>query len=57
MILGTPSHHRPALNGGTGTAPVSRAMPLLPFAAHRQPVLKKLREPQQLSLDLQPRLR
>lgn len=57
MILGTPSHRRPALNGGTGTAPVSRAMPLLPIAAHRQPVLKNLREPQQLSLDLQPRLR
>jgi hypothetical protein len=57
MVLGTPNHRRPTLNGGTGTAPVSRAMPLLPSTAHRQPVLKNLRMPQQLSLDLQPRLR
>ena len=48
---------RPTLNGGTGRAPVSRAMPLSPLAAPRQPVLNSMRAPQQLSLDLQPRIR
>lgn len=48
---------RPTLNGGTGRAPVSRAMPLSPLSAPRQPVLNSMRAPQQLSLDLQPRLR
>jgi hypothetical protein len=61
MVLGHSPHRRPALNGGTGTAPVSRAMPLMPAmssgAARNQPILKALRAPQQLSLDLQPRLR
>jgi hypothetical protein len=60
MVLGHSPHRRPALNGGTGTAPISRAMPLMPSmssAARSQPILKTLRAPQQLSLDLQPRLR
>ena len=61
MVLGHAPHRRPALNGGTGTAPISRAMPLMPAlpsgAARRQPILTVLRAPQQLSLDLQPRAR
>ncbi len=61
MVLGHATHRRPALNGGTGTAPISRAMPLMPLtpssAARNQPILKALRAPQQLNLDLQPRLR
>ncbi|MEO7851898.1 MAG: hypothetical protein ABIR94_06530 [Rubrivivax sp.] len=64
MVLGHSTHRRPALNGGTGSAPISRAMPLMPLmpsmasiASRNQPILKTLRAPQQLSLDLQPRLR
>jgi hypothetical protein len=60
MVLGHSPHRRPALNGGTGTAPISRAMPLMPSmsgAVRSQPILKTLRGPQQLSLDLQPRVR
>jgi hypothetical protein len=61
MVLGHSAYRRAALNGGTGTAPISRAMPLTPSmsstASRSQPILKTLRAPQQLSLDLQPRLR
>jgi len=57
MILGiTHSARRPALSGGTATPPRAAMLPQRPLL-RSQPVLRRAREPQQLCLDLQPRLR
>lgn len=59
MILGiTHNARRPALSGGTATPARAAATALASRPLLRtQPVLRRAREPQQLCLDLQPRLR
>jgi hypothetical protein len=57
MILTPAPLQRPALTGGVVRALRSGVLPQARPASPTRPVLQTLRVPQQLCLDLQPRLR